>query len=420
MKALLLAGAEVDVSDATDNSPLSMASSIGGDLGITMMSNLLAAGASRNDGSLHTASRELNVQAMQILVEYKHDPDFPSPQHGGRSALGELCLHAADSGEITALREKAMEKAINFLLRDSDLTVQSDGKSILLLAFESADPITTTKVLLRADMWKFLNKSFNQYTDGKFTYSPTQYVARVLPKTDASEDLLKLLKANRGKEVYYANSGAQPEDATGMPANIEYDEQERRARIARLEKEAEDHAKAIARNQELAAVQAQILADQAELEEARKKRAHSNDLAAIQERARVEEELFAQALAQQRARQAQEVSHQKTLADASVRRLREVGDTELALETRRQDRMLEWERNLGNERVGNATQLSSVRLREREELERIDGAADARFRDRIQEQKRLVDSQSSLAANLGTTGNAAVRRQIGYIAGELD
>ncbi|ETS82916.1 hypothetical protein PFICI_04792 [Pestalotiopsis fici W106-1] len=423
VKSLLLAGAEVDVCDAMGRSPLSMASAIGGDLAISMMSNLLAAGASRNDGSLHNAARELNLQAMQILMEYKHDPDFPSPspEHNGRSALGELCLHAADSGEITAMREKAMEKCINFLLQESDITIQSEGKSVLLLALESKDPITTTKVLLRADMWKFINKPFNQFTDGKYTYSPTQYVSRVLPQTDATPELLKLLKANRGADVYYATSGDQPEDAVGMPVFLQDQEAERQARLQRQRREDEEHLLAINRSKELAAVQAQIWANQAELEDARRKRSHQSDLSAIQDKARLEDELFARTLAQQRAKQSAEVSHQQALTEASRRRVQELGDAELAHETQKQQRMLEWERDLGNERVGNANQLSSIRLREREETERMDFAADERFQKRIKEQKRLVDSQSHLAASLGGGPNA--RRQIpgpsGYITGEV-
>ncbi|KAK7958435.1 ankyrin repeat containing protein [Apiospora saccharicola] len=420
VKALLLAGAEVDITDATGRSPLSTASAIGGDLAITMMSNLLAAGASRNDGSLHNAARELNVQAMQILVEYRHEPDFPSPQHGGRSALGELCLHAADVGPITAIKEKAMERAINFLLQDSDITVQSDGKSVLLLALESVDPLTTAKVLLRAGMWKYINKPFNQYTDGTFTYSPTQYVSRVMPQTQVTPQLLALIKANRGTDVYYANSGPQPEGAVGMPEVVLSAEQERKARLDRAARESEDHAASIARQKELAAVQAQIWAAQAELEDVRKQRAHSEELSAIQERAHVEEQLFAKAMAQQRARQTEEVLHQQALTDANVRRARDVGNTELALENQRQSRMLEWERDLGNERVGNANQLSSIRLREREEMDRFDKSADGRFRDRIREQKKLVDSQNNLATNLGGQGQAARRQQIGYVSGELD
>ncbi|KAI5919804.1 ankyrin repeat-containing protein [Camillea tinctor] len=419
VKSLLLAGAEVDVTDALGKSPLSMASALGGDLAIGMMSNLLAAGASRNDGSLHNAARELNLQAMQVLVEYGHEPDFPSPLHGGRSALGELCLHAADSGEITAIKEKAMEKAITFLLQsDSDISLQLEGKSILLLALESNDPITTTKVLLRAGMWKHINKSFNQYTDGKFTYSPTMYAQRVLPDTDHKSQLLTLLRANRGTDVYYANSGAQPDDAVGLPTFLQLEEQERKARLSRIQKDSEDHALAIQRNKELAAVQAQILAHQAELEAARRQRAHGADLAALRERAAAEEDLFNAAMRQQRAKQSADLQHEAALTQAGLSRAQTIAEAEAETALQRHARMLTFERDLGSERVGNANQLSSIRLREREELERLEKGADARFRTRLQEQRKLVESQSVLAANLNA-GPPGARRQIGYVSGEL-
>ncbi|RYP53587.1 hypothetical protein DL768_001451 [Monosporascus sp. mg162] len=407
VKSLLLAGAEVDVQDVTGRSPLSMASAIGGELGVIMMSNLLAAGASRNDGSLHNAARELNLQAMQVLVEYNHDPDFPSPLHEGRSALGELCLHAAGVGEITATREKQMEKAINFLIQSgSDISLQLNGKSVLLLALESADPLTTTRVLLRAHMWKFINKPFNLYTDGKFTYSPTLYVERVLPASDHKPELQALLRHNRCADVYYANSGPQPDGAKGLPAHLEAEEQERRARLARLRDEDEDHARALRRARELAAARQKMLADQVELEEAARRRALASELSATEQRRRADEDAFNAALRQQRARQAAELSHREAIAradDAGHRRL------------------LEHERELGSERVGNASQLSSLRLREREEAERFDQAADKRFRQRIAEQRRLVESQSALATSLSSAsgGPGLNRRQVGFISGEL-
>lgn len=419
VKILLLAGAEVNITDVFGNSPLSMASAIGGDLAVTMMSNILAAGASRNDGSLHNAARELNIQAMEVLVEYRHDPDFPSPLHGGRSALAELCLHATDTIQMTPSKEKAMERAIEFLLQSgSDITIQSEGKSVLLLALESADPLNTAKVVLRAALWKDINKPFHQYNDGKHTFSPTMYMERVLPGSDQKPELLRLLRANRCTDVYYANSGPQPDDAIGMPAFIQREEEERRARLQRAREDDEQHALAIRRNRELAAVQAEILATQAEFEEARKKRAHSSDLTALQERARVEENIFNAALRQQRAKQHAALQHQEDLTKASVSRARAIGDAELAVEGQKQTRLLAWERDVGSERVGNANQLSSIRLREREEMDKFDKAAEVRFTNRLKEQKKLVDSQTTLAANLNSAGPGA-RRQIGFISGEL-
>ncbi|KAI1755249.1 hypothetical protein F4782DRAFT_441687 [Xylaria castorea] len=420
VKLLLLAGAEVDVTDALGNSPLSMAAGIGGDLAIAVMSNLLAAGASKNDGSLHNAARELNIQAMQVLVEYGHDPDFPSPLHGGRSALAEICLYASDSIQTIMSKEKAMERAIELLVQSgTDITIQSEGKSVLLLALESADALITTRVLLRAALWKDINKPFNQYSDGKYTYSPTIYVERVLSNSDKTTELVRLLRSNRCTDVYYANSGPQPADAVGMPPHIQREEEERQARLDRLRSDNEEHALTIRRNKELAAVQAQIWASQAEMEEARKKRAQNMDLAALQERARVEEDIFNAALRQQRAKQILDLGHQENLTKASVTRARAIGDAELAIEGKKQARLLEWEREVGSERVGNTNQLSSIRLREREELERLDKTADARFTARLKEQKKLVDSQSVLAANLNSAAPGA-RRQIGYISGELD
>ncbi|KAJ2998040.1 hypothetical protein NUW58_g450 [Xylaria curta] len=414
-KLLLLAGAEVDVTDACGNSPLSMASAIGGDLAVAMMSNLLAAGASKNDGSLHNAARELNIQAMRVLVEYDHNPDFPSPLHGGRSALAELCLHATGSTQMAASKEKSIEKAIEFLLQSgTDITIQSEGKSVLLLALEGADPLTTTKVLLRVALWKEINKPFNQYNDGRYTYSPTMYVQRVLPDSDNKTELLGLLRSNRCTDVYYANSGPQPNDTVGMPSHIQLEDNERKARLERLQKDDEAHTLAIRRTKELAAVQAQIWASQAELEEARKKRAHNSSITALQERARVEEDLFNTALRQQRAKQNAELEHQGNLTAASAARARAIGDAELAIEGQKQARLLEWERDIGSERVGNANQLSSIRLREREELDRLDKVADVRFTARLKEQKKLVDSQSVLAANLNSAAPGA-RRQIGYL-----
>ncbi|KAI3337678.1 hypothetical protein F4824DRAFT_489005 [Ustulina deusta] len=419
VRLLLLAGADVDVTDTLGNSPLSMASAIGGELAVAMMSNILAAGASKNDGSLHNAARELNIPAMQVLVEYRHDPDFPSPLHDGRSALAELCLHATDSIQMTASKEKAMEKAIEFLLQSgTDITIQSEGKSILLLALESADPLTTTRVLLRAALWRDINKPFNQYNDGKYTFSPTMYVQHVLSDSDLKTDLLRLLRSNRCTDIYYANSGPQPDDAVGLPSHIRREEDERKNRLGRLREDNEGHVLAMQRSKELAAVQADIWANQAELEEARKKQAHSTDLAALRERSRVEEDIFNAALRQRRAKQILDLQHQEDLTNASVARARAIGDAERAVEDQRQARLLEWEQDIGSERVGNANQLSAIRLREREDMEKLDKVADSRFTARLKEQKKLVDSQSMLAANLNSAAPGA-RRQIGYVSGEV-
>lgn len=415
VKMLLLEGAEVDVADAKGTTPLAMAADIGGEIAITMMSNLLAAGASKNDGSLHNAARELNIPAVQVLVEYGHDPDFPSHIHDGRSALGEICLHAADSGELTAVKEKQVEKLVNILIEaGSDITLKIEGKSALHLALESHDPLTMSRLLLKAGMWKHINKKFNLYSDGSYTYSPTMYVTKVLPASDLNDQLLRLLRANRCEDVFYANTGPQPDDATGLPDDVAMQDRERRARIERLAKEAEDHKLSMARSRELAAMQARIYSDQAELEDARRRRLHSEDAAALVHRSRVEEETFAAAVQRRKAERSAEVAHDRQLGDAAAARARQ----EAELETKRHNKALEYERRIATERVDHAKALSALRVSEREEVERLDRLQDERLQRRISEQRRLVDSQTGLAGQLAS-GGASTRRQIGYVTGEL-
>ncbi|KAM0618129.1 hypothetical protein ACHAP0_000788 [Verticillium nonalfalfae] len=415
-KELLLKDADVDVTDAKGNTPLSLASDIGGDVAITMMSNLLAAGASRNDGSLQNAARELNLAAVQVLVEYGHDPDFPSHLHDGRSALGEICLHGAISGEMTAAREKQIEKVMNFLLdKGSDISVKCSGKSLLHLALESSDPVAMTRLLLKVGMWKLVNKKFNLYRDGVYTYSPTMYVAKILPKVDVNEQLLRLLRANRCEDVFFANRGPQPDDAIGLPDDVALQERERRARLSRLASEQEDYEVSITRSKELAAVQAQIWANQAELEDARRKRAHSEEMEAMGDRARAEEEVFAAAMRRRKNERVSEASHEKAMAEASALKARQ----EMELDKRRHLQALDWERNMATERVDHAKALSALRIAEREDVERMDRQQDERATRRIAEQRRLVESQTGLAGQLTGVGPQG-RRQIGYVAGELN
>ncbi|KAM0325876.1 hypothetical protein ACHAQA_007179 [Verticillium albo-atrum] len=416
VKELLLKDADVDVADAKGNTPLSLASDIGGEVAITIMSNLLAAGASRNDGSLQNAARELNLPAVQVLVEYGHDPDFPSHLHDGRSALGEMCLHSAASGEMTAAREKKIEKVMNFLIdKGSDITVKSSGKSLLHLALESSDAVAMTKLLLKIGMWKQVNQKFNFYTDGHYTYSPTMYVTKVLPASDVNEQVLRLLRANRCEDIFYANRGPQPDDAIGLPDDVALQERERRARLSRIACDQEDHAVSIARSKELAEVQAQIWANQAELEDARRKRAHGEEIAAVSDRARAEEDAFAAAMRRRKNERMSEASHEKAMAEAAALKARQ----EMELDKRRHTQALEWERNMATERVDHAKALSALRIAEREDVERMDRQQDERATRRIAEQRRLVESQTGLAGQLAGVG-AQGRRQIGYVAGELN
>jgi hypothetical protein len=399
VKSLILKGAEVDITDITGNTPLTMATRVGGDLGTMMMQSVLAADPSKNDGSLHNAARELNLPAMQVLMKFGHDPDFPSPLHGGRSALGEICLNATEAGELSAAREKQMEKSIEFLIESgSDLGIQTDGKSALLLALESPDPIPTTRALLKMGMWKIIDHRANLYTDGTHTFSPTMYLARVLPHRDTHDELDSLLRKYRAKDIFFANSGPQPPDAVGMPEEVARAERERLLRAEAIAREKQDHADSLARLRDAAAAQNAIMAERAALLEAQR------DREAEASRAR-EEAAFALAVKQARATEAAALEHKAALSEAELNRTRLLEDTQAVYA--RQRRVEEAEA---------ARELAAVRVREGEEMARLARAEDERFRERVREQRRLIDAQGQLAQRIG---GGPGQRQIGFVTGEV-
>ncbi|KAK3400236.1 hypothetical protein B0T20DRAFT_180363 [Sordaria brevicollis] len=423
VKALLLAGADADVVDAEENTPMSLATSIGGDIGTDMMTLLLVADpqAAINDGSLHNAARKLNLEAVQRLIQHGHDPDFPSVVHGGRSALGELCLNAAEAGPLSASQEKKMEKVIAELIKSGTNLAekQADGKSVLHLALHSTDPLPITRALLKAGVWKTINSADHQWTDGVYTYSPTQYLVRVIPPNSRDRTaLLELLRSYRCRDVYYANDGPQPEGAVNLPPELLRAERERRARAERIAKETEEHQIAIARTKEIASMQNKIFQARAELEDSRIRRQRDEEIEAVRSRQAVEEEGFAAELARRKAEREASMKHERQLLEAGLTRARLVSEAELEMEERKQGQTKQWEA----QRLQAAKQLSEVRVQERREMERIEAASDARMVKRLGEHKKLVESQERLARSLNgaVPAGANGRRQVGYITGELD
>lgn len=420
VKQLVMAGASVDVTDITGNTPLTLTTQIGGELGTKMMSNILAAEPSQNDGSLHNAARDLNMEGLQVLVDFGHEVDFPSPLHGGRTALGELCLHAADSGPLTAAREKAMEKVMMYLIRQgTDLSLLTDGKSVLLLAMESADAVPTTRALLKVGMWKHVSRQWNFYSDGTYIYSPTQYAKRILPQNDTAEQLHTLLKANRAQDVYYANEGPQPDGAIGLPDDIVRVERERKARQERIQLEAQDHARSLARTKEVADIHSQIFKQRAQLEDERSQQRQRTDVEAIHEKARLEEQLFNDAVRRQRLERAAALDHESSLTQAEAERRRLVAETEIDAEEKKQKLLLTYETQMSDTRIAQARQMNAVRMQEREDINAFEKEQDNRLRGRMNQERKLIESKTQMAAQLAGLGMPQ-RQQIGYVSGELD
>ncbi|KAK0643265.1 hypothetical protein B0T16DRAFT_354765 [Cercophora newfieldiana] len=415
VEVLVSSGADVNIVDATGNTPMTMATKIGGDIGSAIMAMILRADPSIDDGSLHNAARELNLNALEVLLQYGHDLDFPSPLHDGRSALGEVCLNAAHAGPLTAAQEKLLEKVVTLLIKQgTDLTIQAHGKSALLLALHSKDPIPTTRALLKIGMWKLINRPFNQYFDGTYTYSPTQYVARVLPESDHRDQLLELLKANRAIDVYYANDGPQPEGAVNLPEELLRAERDRRAREERISRDTEEHNITLARSQEIAQIQNQIYKTRAQLEDSRTRRLRDEDLNNLRERQAIESQGFAEEIQRRQIERDASLRHEQKLLEAGLSRSRLIAEADMERESRKNELQIEWENKRTFQAIANAEKLSRIRVSEREAIDRLENLADQRTVNRIAEHKRLVDSQNVLASQLANAGGNP-RRQIGYV-----
>lgn len=415
VKTLIIEGADADVTDYKGRSPLSLATDIGGDIAIEMMGNLLAAEPSRDDGSLHNAARELNLPAVKVLVQAGHDPDFPSPNHEGRSALGEACLKASDQTNLTAEREKALQKVISHLVdQGSDLGIKSRGKSLLHICFEAREPIPTSRVFLKAAMWKYINKPINYYNDDNYTYSPTMYVKKILPESDHKNDLLKLLYSYRAVDVFYANEGPQPDDAIGLPEDIKVQERARKARLSRMAEESEDFAISLARKRELANVESQIWAQKSEMEDARRRKLQNEDAMAVRSKAQLEDSL-------DKAAHQRRMAEQRSMSEAAMSQRKQIAAAEVETEDLRQRKMLEWQNKSNREKVENARLLSSIQVSEREELDRLERNAEERMGRRLDAQRKVIDSQERLARRIaaGPGGSDQQRRQIGYVSEEL-
>lgn len=392
-----------------------MATDIGGDIAIEIMGSLLSADPNPDDGSLHNAAREINISAVKVLLQSGHDPDFPSTYHEGRSALAEVCLHGSDS-EMTAERERSMSKVIAELIKaGSDVAVKSDGKCLLHLCFDAADPVATTRIFLKSGMWKHINKPMFQYVSENYTYSPTMYVSKILPPSDHTDALLKLLRANRASDVFYANEGPQPEGAIGLPEDLKVQERERKARAQRQVQESEDFAVAMARKKELASVEGQIWAQKAEMEDARRRKLQGEDIAAVRSKAQLEDSL-------ERTAHQRRVSEQRVLVESSSARVRATATAELEAEDARQRKMLEWQGRQDRAQVDSARALSAIRLSEREEVDRLERGAEDRMGRRLEAQRKIIESQDKLAKRLASGGAGTVdqRRQIGFISEELN
>ncbi|WPJ60749.1 hypothetical protein SMAC4_03174 [Sordaria macrospora] len=246
VQTLLDAGAKVHAKDSQGRSALYIAARLGN---ADIVAALLRINPSMNDGSLHEASRNLHVDAMRLLVECGHDPNYRSSKHDGRTAFGEMALKATVPRDITIA-----EEAVEILCTGgASPLLKTNDKTILFLALDNMDNEAMTRLLLDKHLYRILNTPENMYVEDIYHYSPTMYVKKGMLQGPRTAGLIEILEGHGGEDRYYATmEQKQPHDAVGMPEEIQQFERERRARERRIREQEEEHAAALRREFEKA------------------------------------------------------------------------------------------------------------------------------------------------------------------------
>lgn len=181
------------------------------------MAFLTEAGSLLDDRSIQEASAGLHTDVVAHLLRFNHDPDHPSLQHFGRSALAELCLRAR---VVTRFDRSRLEATIQTLLdAGAKCSYTVDSKSIIYHALDNPEPFEVVKALLRPKEWKYVNAEYNIYNDPitSLCYSPIKYAELVLPNTPTRQKVVYLLGARLCKSRYWSEVGDQPPGAIGLP-----------------------------------------------------------------------------------------------------------------------------------------------------------------------------------------------------------
>ncbi|KAF2639347.1 hypothetical protein P280DRAFT_59376 [Massarina eburnea CBS 473.64] len=228
VQALLERGADPSIRDKWNRSALFYASSTS----VASVVETLSAHALKNDGSLQEAARCLQLDVASILIKQGHNPNFPSRLHGGRNALGELCLNA---DATTASQRTKLRKIIHLFLENkanAKFKARNERSCIILALDNAHSALEVTEALLETEIWEDLNEEDHVFRDANgLWYSPLKYVELIASPSRApvKQEFLDLLRDKGCLPKYYSETEQQPPGAIGMPAPI--------ARLADREKE---------------------------------------------------------------------------------------------------------------------------------------------------------------------------------------
>lgn len=210
-----------------------------------------------------------NTDIIELLLEHGHDANYPSLRLGGRPPLFELCLNAPSrllkvQGTVPQ-KEQIIKNAIKALIDGGAFPTsrlpQAQNRSLLHHALDSSAPHMMTKCLLEtANFHTTINQEQNLFSDGVYTYSATQYIARNISRGDKTQNpsLLALLSSMGATDRFWKNDGHMPlSEMMSPPAHIQ---------LSASRREAE----ALARAEEAAALKREIEKQQKEIDEKRR------------------------------------------------------------------------------------------------------------------------------------------------------
>ncbi|KAK2769900.1 ankyrin repeat containing protein [Colletotrichum kahawae] len=262
---LLEAGAKPSDRDNTGRTALFFASGKGN---MAAVQGLLKARAAPNDGSLHEAARNMHSEVIEVLIKAKHEPNFPSSLHEGRTALQELSYRSNCSNISPELEDtiRTLEKG------KADPFAPYKGMNALFLALENTRPYHITKALLDIQLWRYINHDNNLFTyvdpksSIKYAYSATMYFKHNHYRGDPSHvpHLMRLLTEKSCQDRFFAQfephqlEALQPAGAVGMPKAISDEDARRRVDQERRRIRDRDHADKLRHEQEEAAHRADI------------------------------------------------------------------------------------------------------------------------------------------------------------------
>ncbi|KAK0727667.1 hypothetical protein B0T26DRAFT_822245 [Lasiosphaeria miniovina] len=245
VQSLLQSGAKISARDALGRSALFFAAGRGD---ADLVALLIKSKACANDGSLHEASRGFYLQAMRLLIESGHDPNYRSTKHEGRTALGEMA-RMATIDDITVA-----EEALDILCAaDASPLLTVHGKTVIFLALDNQNNEPMTRMLLDRVLYRTLNSQENIFQQGVYWFSPTMYVCKGILLGPQSRDLVQVLRDHGAEDRFYASlEETQPPDAVGLPEEILEFERERRARDRQIKQQEEEHTNELRREMEKA------------------------------------------------------------------------------------------------------------------------------------------------------------------------